>query len=204
MTVAVGTGGQIEVYNHAGTVDVDVDVDGYYTGVGGTGSVLRAARRPVRVADTRTASLVGTGTPIAANASESFILATTASGIPATATSVAANFTVVAGADFRLPLGLPGTGHDAPRQTSLTSTGLPAALSRTSPIADTNGTGSVEVYNSYGTINLVVDVFGYFMPLTAGPLMVSAVVTDDVHRDHLQRGRDLPDWSGHPSAGLRL
>ena len=40
MTVAVGTGGEIEVYNHAGTVDVDIDVDGYYTGVGGTGSVF--------------------------------------------------------------------------------------------------------------------------------------------------------------------
>jgi hypothetical protein len=36
VTVGVGTGGQIEVYNHAGTVNVDVDVDGYYSGSGGT------------------------------------------------------------------------------------------------------------------------------------------------------------------------
>ena len=35
-------------------------------------------------------------------------------------------------------------------------------------IADTAGTGSVEVYNSHGaTINLVVDAFGYFMPSNA-------------------------------------
>ena len=32
VTVGVGTGGQIEVYNHTGTVNVDIDVDGYYAG----------------------------------------------------------------------------------------------------------------------------------------------------------------------------
>ena len=66
VTVAVGTGGQIEVYNHAGTVDVDVDVDGYYTGAGGTGSVFVPLTTPVRVTDTRGATPLN-GTPIAEN-----------------------------------------------------------------------------------------------------------------------------------------
>ena len=88
VTVGVGTGGQIEVYNHAGTVNVDVDVDGYYTGAGGTGSVF-VPITPVRVADTRAHSLVGTETSIAANTTEKFDLATSASGIPATASAVA-------------------------------------------------------------------------------------------------------------------
>ena len=53
-TVGVGTNGQIEVYNHTGSVNVDVDVDGYYSGAGGAGSVF-VPITPVRLADTRTA-----------------------------------------------------------------------------------------------------------------------------------------------------
>src|ERR1035437_1990110 len=95
VTVGVGAGGQIEVYNHTGTVNVDVDVDGYYTGSGGTGSAF-VAITPVRLFDTRTATLVGTGTPIAASGIESFSLTNTT--IPSNAAAVAANFTVVPGA----------------------------------------------------------------------------------------------------------
>ena len=42
VTVGVGSYGRIEIYNHTGTVNVDLDVDGYYTGSGGTGSSVRA------------------------------------------------------------------------------------------------------------------------------------------------------------------
>ncbi len=175
--VAVGTGGVIEVYNHAGTANVDIDVDGYFTGVGGTGSDFVPLAAPVRVADTRTASLVGTETPLTAAASESFLLATTASGIPTTATSVDANVTVVAGATSGY-----ASVYPAPAMTTQpdfsdinwVANGIVPNLT----IADTNGTGSVEVYNSYGTINLVVDVFGYFATyVTSGPVMASAVVS---------------------------
>ena len=145
--VAVGTGGVIEVYNHAGTANVDIDVDGYFTGVGGTGSDFVPLAAPVRVADTRTASLVGTETPITAKASESFLLATTASGIPTTATSVDANVTVVAGATSGY-----ASVYPAPAMTTQpdfsdvnwVANGIVPNLT----IADTNGTGSVEVYNS--------------------------------------------------------
>ncbi len=176
--VAVGTGGVIEVYNHAGSADVDIDVDGYFTGIGGTGSAFVPLAAPVRVADTRTASLVGTETPITANASESFLLATTASGIPATATSVDANFTVVAGDTSGY-----ASIYPAPAMTTQPDFSdvnwVANGIVPNFTIADTNGTGSVEVYNSYGTINLVVDVFGYFTAYaTAGPVMASAVVTN--------------------------
>ncbi len=211
-TVAVGTGGQIEVYNHSGTVDVDVDVDGYYTGVGGTGSYFVPLATPVRVADTRTASLVGTGTPIGAAASESFSLATTASGIPAAATSVAANFTVVAGTTSGYL-----SVYPAPAMTTQPNFSdenwVAGGIVPNFTIADTEATGSVEVYNSYGTINLVVDVFGYFMPFTSGPIMVSAVVTDASISITYNQAASCPsvaanlalafayDWSGAASGG---
>jgi hypothetical protein len=165
--IGIGTNGQIEVYNHSGTVNVDVDVDGYYTGAGGVGSYY-VPITPIRVADTRTASLVGTETPIAASTSESFLLATATSGIPTTAAAVEANFTVVPGAANGYLTVYPGTS----------TTTVPVAsdvnwIASQSPvpnftIADTVGTGSVEVYNSHGaTINLVVDAFGYFGPPTS-------------------------------------
>jgi len=110
-------------------VNVDVDVDGYYTGAGGTGSVF-VPITPVRVADTRTASLVGTETPIAASTSESFNLATTTSGIPATASSVAANFTVVAGDASGYLTDYPTS--DTTNPSPLISIGLPMRSSRTS------------------------------------------------------------------------
>jgi hypothetical protein len=174
----VGTGGVVDVYNNTGTVNVDVDVDGYYTGVGGTGSAFTALATPVRVADTRTASLVGTETPITAATSESFSLATTASGIPTTATSVAANVTVVAGA-------APGylSVYPAPAMTTQPDFSdvnwVANDIVPNFTIADTNGTGSAEVYNSHGdTVNIVADDFGYFTTLASGPIMVAAAVTD--------------------------
>jgi hypothetical protein len=162
--VNVGTSGQIEVYNLAGTVDVDVDVDGYYAG---TGSTFVALSAPVRVADTRAASVVGTQTSIASGATEAFNLTTTASGIPASATAVAANFTVV-----------PAAAPSAPGYISVFPTGV-TGVPNTSDVnwpansapvanftqADTAGTstGSVQVYNYLGSpADLVVDAFGYF------------------------------------------
>jgi hypothetical protein len=215
VTVAVGTGGVIEVYNHAGTVDVDIDVDGYYTAVGGTGSVFVPLTTPVRVADTRTATLVGTETPIPPATSELFNLATTASGIPATATSVVSNFTVVSG---------DASGYLSIYPTSTTVHPVSSSANWTAnevvpdfTIADTNATGSVEVYNgpaiAAATINLVVDDFGYFETLASGPIMMSAAVTSTQIAITYNEGVSCPsvaanlalafayDWTGSASGG---
>jgi hypothetical protein len=94
VTVPVGTGGQVEVYNHSGTADVDVDLDGYYTGSSAeSGSSFVALASPVRLVDTRTST---GGTAIAANTTETFSFGSDSS-IPAAATAIAGNITVVAG-----------------------------------------------------------------------------------------------------------
>ena len=173
VTVGVGTNGQIEVYNHTGTVNVDVDVDGYYTGVGGTGSYF-VPITPVRITDTRGATPLN-GTPIAANTSESFNLATAASGIPANASAVATNFTVAAGN---------ARGYLTVYPTSATTNPVASDVNWVAKeiipnftVADTAGTGKVAVYNSQGaTANLVIDAFGYFT--SSGLTMVSAAVTN--------------------------
>ncbi len=210
VTVAVGTGGQIEVYNHAGTVDVDVDVDGYYTGAGGTGSVFVPLTTPVRVTDTRGATPLN-GTPIAANTSESFNLATTLSAIPTTASSVVGNFTVISGDASGYLSVYPSSTTVHPVSSSVNWTANETVPNFT--IADTNSTGSVEVYNSAGgTINLLIDVFGYFTASGLGPIMVSAVVTNTSIAITYNEAVVCPtnsastvftyDWTGAASGGV--
>jgi hypothetical protein len=200
----------VEVYNLYGTADVDVDVTGYYTGVGGIGSDFTPLAAPVRVADTRTASLIGTETAIGAAASESFSLATAASGIPATAAAVAANVTVVSGATSGYLSIYPAPA--ATTQPAFSDMNWVANdIVQNFSIAPTNGTGSVEIYNSYGTVDVVADVFGYFTTVTEGPIMVSAVVTPTTITITYNEGVSCPaagadaafvyDWTGAASGG---
>ena len=174
VTVGVGLNGQIEVYNHTGTVNVDVDVNGYYSGVGGTGSAF-VPITPVRITDTRGTTPLN-GTPIAANTSESFNLTTALSTVPATATSVAANVTAVAGNARGYLTVYPTSAATHPVASDVNWVAKEIVPNFT--IADTAGTGSVEVYNSAGaTVSLLIDVFGYFAAASNGPIMVSAAVT---------------------------
>jgi hypothetical protein len=140
-------------------VKVDIDVDGYYTGTGGTGSAF-VPITPVRLTDTRVPT---NGRPSSANTSEEFNLSTTISGIPTSAAAVATNVTVV-------PSGTPGyltvyptsdTTVPVASDVNWAASGSQAVPNFT--IADTAGTGNVEVYNSHGaTINILIDAFGYF------------------------------------------
>ena len=178
VTVGVGTAGQIDVYNHTGSVNVDVDVDGYYSGSGGTGSAF-VPITPVRVADTRTASTVGTETSIAANTTESFLLATTTpvSGIPTTATAVATNVTVVPGAKDGYLTVYPTSDTTPPVASSVNWVGNQSPAVPNFTIVDTAGTGSVDLYASAGAaINVVIDAFGYFVAPTVATATLAIAV----------------------------
>jgi hypothetical protein len=172
--VNVGTGGQIEVYNFAGSVNVDVDVDGYY---GPTGSTFTPLAAPVRVTDTRVPT---NGSAITSGGTETFELSTTASGIPTTATAVAANFTVVPGAAPGYITVFPTGVTTAPTASDVNwpaSSGPVANFTQ----ADTAGTtaGSVQVYNldSGSPVNLVIDAFGYFGTGTTSTSVGAAALT---------------------------
>ena len=158
-TVGVGTYGRIEVYNHTGTVQVDIDVDGYYTGTGGTGSAF-VPITPVRLTDTRVPT---NGTPSSANTSEEFNLSTTVSGIPTSAAAVATNVTVVpSGASGYLTV-YPESDTTVPVASDVNWAASGSQAVPNFTVADTAGTGNVEVYNSHGaTINILIDAFGYF------------------------------------------
>jgi hypothetical protein len=163
VTVGVGTSGNIDIYNLQGNVNVDVDVDGYYTGAGGTGSAF-VAIQPQRLTDTRSST---NGTSIPASTSEAFALNNTTSGgtIPTNAAAVAANFTVVPGAAPGYLTVYPEADATPPVASDVNWTANESPAVPNYTIADTAGTGSVAVFNGQGaTINLLIDAFGYFVP----------------------------------------
>ncbi|MHB1510918.1 MAG: fibronectin type III domain-containing protein [Acidimicrobiales bacterium] len=165
-TIGVGNGGQIEIYNHTGSVKVDVDVDGYYTGTPGAPGSAFFPITPVRLTDTRTPF---NGTPIAANTTEKFSLAN--ASIPSSAAAVQTNVTVVPGRTAGFLSVYPTSDTTVPVASDVNwlGTTLPPAQASGIPnstIADTAGTGSVEIYNGPAVggsaVNIVIDASGYF------------------------------------------
>jgi hypothetical protein len=138
---------------------VIVDIDGYFSGSGGTGSVYVQLRSPYRVTDTRVQT---NGTQVAASSSEAFNLAAAGSPVPAGATAVAANFTVVPGGAPGYATIYPTSDRTAPTASNLDW--MPGETVSSFAIADTSGNGAmVDLFASHGAaINIVIDEFGYF------------------------------------------
>ena len=160
-TVALGTNSAIDIYNLAGTVNVDVDVTGYYTGAGGNVGSAFVPITPQRLLDTRTPNTAAT--PIAPGTTEAFNLSN--ANIPTSASAVATNVTAIPG-------NAPGylTVYPTSDSTVPGTSDVNWAADQVVPnftIADTAATGYVNIYNSPGsTLNLAVDAFGYFAPVT--------------------------------------
>jgi hypothetical protein len=165
VVIPISATGQIAVYNPSGSVDVVVDVDGYFTDGSSTPSTasLFSAMTPVRVLDTRnTGQTLGPGvslTPamagvdgIASNASA------VVTNVTATDTTTASFFTVYPGGTMPLASDVNwGPGQTVPNLT----------------VATLSGTGTMDVYNHSGSADLVIDAFGYFVPETPAPLVIT-------------------------------
>jgi hypothetical protein len=162
--IGVGTGGAISLYNYQGTVNVDVDISGYYTGAAGLGSVY-ISMAPTRLVDTRVSN---GGTAIAPGATEVFNLSN--GTIPTDSTGVAANVTAI-------PTSGPGyitvfsTADSSTPGTSDVNwpngSGPVANFTQTDPPLGSDT--SVYNYTSGGATNVLFDAFGYFLPAGASP-----------------------------------
>jgi len=171
--IPVGANGQIEVYNNSGTVRVDVDLDGYYTGSSGELGSAYTPMNPVRVTDTRVGS---NGTQVSPVASESFSFLS--EGLSATATALVANVTVVAGGSAGYLTVYPTTDSAPPAASDANFTANSIAQSFT--LAPLNG-AATDLFNSGGVpVNIVIDAFGFFSPpppavtITANPASLPA------------------------------
>jgi hypothetical protein len=121
---------------------------------------------PVRVLDTRIPIGVAAKGPIAPDTSIDVSVAGL-HGIPADATSVAANVSIdsdAPGANSYLTLWPTGQ----PRPLTAVNTATPGFISPSAGIFQLGTDGQLSVYSS-GTANVIVDVTGYYVPATAGP-----------------------------------
>ena len=209
VSVGLGTGGDISIYNFNGPVDVIIDIVGYYAdesvSTGGGGFVPMAG---VRLADTR---LVGGG--IGAGQHRTFSAAGT-KGIPETATALVLNVTATEGTS-QSHLRVYPTGDALPPSSSVNfGAGQTVANSVLVALGDD---GKFDVYNRLGTVDVVIDVFGYFdtesdhggfVPLTPQRLLdtrlTSSPLSGSTGRDLLVSGRGGVPHSGVTAAVLNV
>ncbi|HYA00864.1 MAG TPA: Ig-like domain-containing protein, partial [Candidatus Binatia bacterium] len=158
--------GQISIYNSNGSVDLVVDVEGYFSpGTGGSG--LYHALSPIRLCDTR----AGTGTPCSGHPILAGMWAKVdlagAGSVPSngTAEAVVMNVTGTGGtAGTFLSVAPPNSSDQcpsAPPEFSNLNMGAGSTLPNR-VIVPVGPDQDVCVYNSQGTENAVLDVDGWF------------------------------------------
>jgi RHS repeat-associated protein len=189
VTVPVGTGGQVSIYNSAGTTDVIADVLGYYS-AGGAGM---NAITPTRVADTRVGSgKPYAGAPIPAKGTLTVQISGTA-GVPASATAAILQASVITptvlGDLTAYPAGTlrPATSNLNYKVGVTLTKEITIGLGTTPP-------GAVSFYNSStAPVNLVLDLAGYISGTgdSLSPLASARIA-------------DTRAGSGQPNAGQSL
>ncbi len=140
--------GVISIYNHSGRVDVLADVFGYFTA---GGSPQFTPTQPTRLLDTRTGSAIGPGgsmnLPVAG-----------AAGVPGNVAAVVLNVTAVSPTAASYLTVFPD-GQGLPGVSNLNYTaGETIANSVIVPVVD----GSIDFYNHVGSVNVLVDIAGYY------------------------------------------
>jgi hypothetical protein len=155
--VPIGANGQIEIYNHSGSVNVDVDLYGYYTGsIGELGSAFTPLA-PTRFTDTR----VGlNGTALSPGSSQSFNFLS--ANVSVSTTALAANVTVLAEGSAGYVAIYPTTATSPPVVGDI-NFGI-GAIAQSFALMPLNGVAT-EIFNSSAQpVNIVIDAFGYFAP----------------------------------------
>ncbi len=151
VTVAVGPGRTVSVYNALGSVNVLADLQGFYAPAGGAGATLLT---PARVLDTRTGTGVRRG-PIGADSTVTL----TVPGLPATATAVVLNVTGILPTVGTYVTAYPG-GGSRPLTSNLNIEGTQVRANAVTVALGPGGT--VSFYNDRGTIELAADLVGYY------------------------------------------
>jgi hypothetical protein len=174
VTVTLGTGGAVNIYNALGSVNVLADVEGYFTPQ--LPSVFQGLFHPitpVRVCDTRKSCegnvAVGPGQSIV-------VTVATTGGIPADGTAGAAvvNLTGVAGSASTylslFPTDSSGACHPTGTSTINLLPGAVAAnrvMVQLGPTVTSGPDVALCVFNAVGTINVIVDANGWYGSGTA-------------------------------------
>ncbi len=158
--VPVGTGGDVTFYNHTGSTDVVVDLEGYFAPpTNGSTAGAYVPLTPARIADTRTGSgYPNAGSTLAAGGSVN-VQVTGAGGVPSGATAAILNVTATNTTAASYAEVYP-TGATQPTASNLNWTMGETVANRV--VAPLSASGMVTIYNHTGSTDVVVDVSGYF------------------------------------------
>ncbi|MBP0452029.1 hypothetical protein J5Y04_21165 [Kitasatospora sp. RG8] len=164
VTVPLGADGSVDLYNHVGTANLVVDVFGFYTGApSGSGFTSTG---PSRVLDTRDPGRRPVG--------QGGILSWSVSDEPA----------LPAGKVSAVVLNVTATGPTAASHLDVYPGGSPRPSSSNlnyragetvanTVIVPVDRSGDVNFYNNAGSVDVVVDLFGYFTAPQGGPTGLS-------------------------------
>ncbi|MBR7824765.1 hypothetical protein KDK95_00475 [Actinospica sp. MGRD01-02] len=167
VVVPVGADGVVDLYNNSsGVTQMVADVEGYYT------TSAASTYKPVtpkRILDTRK----GTGTgKVAKVASDGTVTLKVAGDgtVPSTATAVQLNITVTNGTHNGNITAYAGNGTPTSTSNVNYAIGQTVANSAIVPLGTSGtGTGELSLYNSSGgTVDLIADVSGYYLPSADG------------------------------------
>jgi hypothetical protein len=158
VTVKIGDGGKVRFRNSGGFVDLLADLSGYYAE--GASGASYTGTKPVRLLDTRVS---GQGPPLAAGQVRTLTVRGGSTGVPAGATAVALNVTAVGPTrvtDLRVYPTHPGGGP--PTVSNLNP--APGFVTAAAVIAAIGEDGTVSIRNGAGSVNVLVDLSGWFTP----------------------------------------
>jgi len=189
VTVALPFSGQVAVFNSLGTINVAMDVEGYFTpspmtpaSPGTMGTFHPIA--PLRVCDTRggqgTACNTGTSNPLGPGQSRAITVTGGTGGIPNDGTAAAAvfNLTAVSGTAGTYLTASPPQNDGSCAVPATSNLNVNAHFNLPNRVIVPIGTsgaalGKVCIYNSLGSINFIIDVNGWFG--TGGEATVGAL-----------------------------
>lgn len=162
--VAVGNGGQVDLYNYFGSADMIIDVAGYFTSGGGSNGLFNPVA-PARVMDTRQCSPCGApigpySTPFSPGQTRSLTIAAgPLGGVPSGASGVVLNVTVTNPSNDGFLTLFP---DGAPRPNASNVNFVPGQTVPNRVYVKLGGNGAVDIYNFNSTTDVIIDVNGYF------------------------------------------
>jgi hypothetical protein len=164
--VPAGASGAISVFASNAT-HVVLDINGYFVPASDPSALAFYPMVPCRVADTRNPTAPLGGPTIAGGQTRSFqVLGATGCNVPGSAQAYSLNLAVIP----KAPLGYLtawATGQTQPVVASLNA--LTGTVTANAAIVPAGAGGSIDIFASNAT-DLVIDINGYFAPISAGGL----------------------------------
>ncbi len=163
--VPAGSNGAISAYV-TGSTDFILDVNGYFAPAGGQGNgnnpSIFVPATPCRAVDTRETNAALGGPLLAANTSRSFPIPSSSCSVPANVSAFSTNITAVPNGSLQY-LTLWPTGQSQPEVSTLNS--FSGGIVSNAAIVPSGTNGAVSMYVT-GSTNVILDLNGYFVPLS--------------------------------------